>query len=44
MDLDSIASNKEVKEIINYPAYKKLCEKPEEGVLQLVKDFYARFL
>lgn len=30
----------EVKEIINYLGWKKLCEK-REGVLQLIKEFYA---
>lgn len=36
LDMDSISTNSEVKEIIYYLQWKKFCGKPDEGVLQVI--------
>lgn len=41
MDLDSIGKEKEVKYIINCLDWKEFFKKLDEGVLQLIEEFYA---
>lgn len=39
--MDSIGTDSDVKEIINYLGWRKFCGKTKEGVLQVVKEFYV---
>lgn len=41
MDLESFYKDKVIPDIINSHEWTKLCRKPYEGALQLVRKFYA---
>lgn len=41
MDLESYKANKVVMDIIKSLGWTTICGKPDEGVLQLVREFYA---
>lgn len=41
MELESFGIDKKVKDIIKCLGRKELCKKLDEGVLQIVKEFYA---
>lgn len=41
LDLDNFGINKEVQEIIQCIGWAELCKKPNEGILRLLKEFYA---